>query len=738
MPWVRPLGKLTRADSPFVGGKAAALSQLIEAGFKVPAGLAVTTDAYDRFVEFNGLKGTIALEVHRKRENHLRWEEMWDASLRIRNKFLHSPFPKDLESELSKAVKSAFRNNGTAVRSSAPGEDSAKTSFAGVHESYVNVRGVNEILKHIKLVWASLWSDAAILYRNELGLDTSSSRMAVVIQEFVPGDVSGIIFTRNPLEDKEAVVEAVFGLNQGLVDGTVPPDRWILDRKSGRIITRQKGGQDKHLAVSKKGVSLKKGITGDRQKPPLAEEQLHRLFHSAQKAENLFGQPQDMEWTFRSKSFYFLQSRPITTPSGKPEPRSKEWYMTLRPSFEKLKKLQKKIETEIIPGMTKAAHESAGMNLHSLEDIDLAEEVRRRQSLVKHWTKVYWDDLIPFAHGMRLFGQIYNDTLSPGDPYEFIDLLRPDNMESLSRNNLLMDMAKLLRRSPQMREQLSRHGTEAVASKEFQSHYRAFQQEYGAFDLYKNDTAASDMDAKEKSTPAGLAGFLLQLAKKPQVKKSSSDGEKNRQKLEKKYLSAFPDKDENFARELLDLGRFSYRMRDDDNIYLGQVEKILEKAREEAIRRLRGRGLALKGRFSENEIIRALKNPGYKPIPEKQGKAASVPAIKARQIKGQPAGKGLVTGKARVIVKQADLMSFKKDDILVCDAVEPNMTFVVPLAKAIVERRGGMLIHGAIIAREYGIPCVTGIPEATRLIQTGDIITVDGHIGIVIIEKRKS
>jgi pyruvate,water dikinase len=80
------------------------------------------------------------------------------------------------------------------------------------------------------------------------------------------------------------------------------------------------------------------------------------------------------------------------------------------------------------------------------------------------------------------------------------------------------------------------------------------------------------------------------------------------------------------------------------------------------------------------------------------------------------------------------LTNFKHGEILVCDAVDPNMTFVVPLAAAVVERRGGMLIHGAIIAREYGLPCVTGIPEATSLIHTGDRLTVDGYLGIVIID----
>jgi pyruvate,water dikinase len=105
--------------------------------------------------------------------------------------------------------------------------------------------------------------------------------------------------------------------------------------------------------------------------------------------------------------------------------------------------------------------------------------------------------------------------------------------------------------------------------------------------------------------------------------------------------------------------------------------------------------------------------------------------IKARQIVGQPAGPGIARGPARVIREHADLADFRYGDIMICDAVDPNMTFVVPLAAAVVERRGGMLIHGAIIAREYGLPCVTGVPDAIDLIQTDDEVTVDGYLGIV-------
>jgi pyruvate,water dikinase len=136
------------------------------------------------------------------------------------------------------------------------------------------------------------------------------------------------------------------------------------------------------------------------------------------------------------------------------------------------------------------------------------------------------------------------------------------------------------------------------------------------------------------------------------------------------------------------------------------------------------------------ELGSLLKNPQY--VLKERDLADQPEAeyrIKARQIVGQPAGPGIARGKARVIVDPSDVFGFNAGEILVCDAVDPTMTFVVPLSAGIVERRGGMLIHGAIIAREYGLPCVTGVPDATALIHTGDQLTVDGYLGIVIIGK---
>jgi rifampicin phosphotransferase len=212
---------------------------------------------------------------------------------------------------------------------------------------------------------------------------------------------------------------------------------------------------------------------------------------------------------------------------------------------------------------------------------------------------------------------------------------------------------------------------------------------------------------------------------------------KNINALQNQFLASFEGKQKEDALELLELARSSYRLRDDDNIYLGRIEAQLIMAVNEAKQRLK---LSENHPRDENNIIKLkeiVKMVDRTKPSIKSGYAHSpVKNMQARQLLGQPASNGLSRGFARVIVEHVQLSEFKHGEILVCDAVDPNMTFVVPLAAGIVERRGGMLIHGAIIAREYGLACVTGVPDATTLIRTGDYLTVDGFLGIVTIGKE--
>ncbi|MRR08010.1 MAG: hypothetical protein EG828_13975, partial [Deltaproteobacteria bacterium] len=226
--------------------------------------------------------------------------------------------------------------------------------------------------------------------------------------------------------------------------------------------------------------------------------------------------------------------------------------------------------------------------------------------------------------------------------------------------------------------------------------------------------------------------LLLEMAGKSPAEKK--EGARDTEALMSVFLARFEGEQKTFASEILDLGRASYRMRDDDNIYLGRVEKQVMEAMDEARRRTADR-VGLKTDAGETEELISVLIEPFHTLQDRSSSEKNVESdgVKARQIVGQPAGPGIVTGKARVILDAPSLFDFKSGEILVCDAVEPNMTFVVPLCAGIVERRGGMLIHGAIIAREYGLPCVTGVPKATTLIRTGDPLTVDGYLGIVII-----
>ena len=197
------LADLEQNDEKIVGGKAAKLGQLARAGFKVPNGFCLTTRAYEAFLRDANITTAIRMELGRKSMDEMRWEEIWDAALRIRAMFLAHPLSDRLHDAVAEGLSGLDSSTPLAVRSSAIGEDSAGRSFAGLHESIIGVRGTRAVEDAVRLVWASLWSDAALLYRKELGLDPARSRMAVLVQEMVDADRSGVAFARDPRDTRK-------------------------------------------------------------------------------------------------------------------------------------------------------------------------------------------------------------------------------------------------------------------------------------------------------------------------------------------------------------------------------------------------------------------------------------------------------------------------------------------------------------------------------------------------------
>jgi len=183
--------RIQRRHRHLVGGKAMTLATLMRGGITVPDGLCVTTTVYEDFIRTTGLGTRIGMEMGRLPLAEMRWEEIWDLALRIRNLFLNTAIPDHLRETLASELETRFAGRAMAVRSLSPQEDRVGSSFAGLHESYVNICGLDAILAHIRLVWASLWSDGALLYRKELGMDMQKSAMAVIVQELVAGDEEG-------------------------------------------------------------------------------------------------------------------------------------------------------------------------------------------------------------------------------------------------------------------------------------------------------------------------------------------------------------------------------------------------------------------------------------------------------------------------------------------------------------------------------------------------------------------
>ena len=565
MTLILPIERVGKEDGPKVGGKAFALASLQKGGFPVPRALFLTTDVYDDYVSSTGLRERIQMEIHRKAFADMRWEEMWDASLRIRNMFLTTPLPGPLKNTLGDMVGASFGENPVAVRSSAPGEDSAKASFAGLHESYVNVRGAHFILEHVLKVWASLWSDAALLYRRELGLDPAKSTMAVVIQEMVFGDRSGVVFSRSPMDPSQAVIESVHGLNQGLVDGTVEPDRWTLDRISGDILSHREPDRDLWVAPTEDGATLADLPPEIAPHSPLNDGEVGAVYRTAMALETHFGSPQDVEWTFRGGSLHLLQSRPITTEKGAETEDERSWYLSLSRSFDNLRKLRRKIEEELIPAMIREASHLESMDLNALSPKDLAREVERRSLLHKKWVETYWRDFIPFAHGARLFGQVYNDVVHPSDPYEFMTLLRATEMESLKRNRLIEELARDVKESPDLFRVLQR-GNPADAASSFLERLDSLIADYG------QNLCAGGLSLAE--CRIRICNILLRMAAAP----SSATNRKDITALTESFLSRFEGKKKEETLDLLELARASYRLRDDDNLYLGRIESELDRA----------------------------------------------------------------------------------------------------------------------------------------------------------------
>lgn len=295
------------------GGKGANLQRLVAAGFPVPPALVITTAGYQTFIEDNALLGAILTHCQTTQPTDPHSYEV--ASAAIRELFAQGTFPAALAHDITTAYAAWGTAVPVAVRSSATAEDLPEASFAGQQETYLNVRGAAALLEAVKRCWSSLWTARAMAYRAKQNIAPASVALAVVVQQMIPAEVAGVLFTLNPVtgNNTEMVLNATWGLGEALVSGQVNPDTFILDKASGDIKDAQKGDKAVMTATTEQGTAEVPVAEAQRQALALTPAQAAELVRLGRAIEAHFGTPQDIEWAIAGGQAHILQARAVTT-----------------------------------------------------------------------------------------------------------------------------------------------------------------------------------------------------------------------------------------------------------------------------------------------------------------------------------------------------------------------------------------------------------------------------------------
>lgn len=314
------LGEVGEDQAGLVGGKGAHLGELSRLdGVRVPDGFCVTTNAFRRVVErapeVDALLDRLAGADPDDRQ------AVRALSAELRRAVEEAVIPDGLAAGITGAVARLGEEAAYAVRSSATAEDLPTASFAGQQDTYLNVVGPAEVLRHVSRCWASLFTERAVIYRRRSGIDDRTVRMAVVVQRMVLPDASGVLFTADPVTGhrRTATVDAGFGLGEALVSGLVNPD--VFTVRDDAVVART-------IAVKQRAVhALPGGGTREvtveprqQERPALTDAQVVELVRLGRRIEDRFGCPQDIEWCLTDDGFRIVQSRPITTLFPVPDP----------------------------------------------------------------------------------------------------------------------------------------------------------------------------------------------------------------------------------------------------------------------------------------------------------------------------------------------------------------------------------------------------------------------------------
>jgi pyruvate,water dikinase len=319
-------------DIPFVGGKNASLGEMINAGMPVPPGFAITAFSYEKFLNETRLAEKIYKIINEIITDKNDPKQYDAASKKIREIIEKTPVPKEIESAIINAYKALnsrlkLKETFVAVRSSATAEDLPDASFAGQQETYLNVRGVDDLMDKVRKCWSSLFTPRAIFYRNEKGFAHEKVFISVGVQKMVNSRAAGVMFTLNPMTGNtdEIMIEANFGLGETVVSGAVNPDNFRVDKKTGTIKELRLARKTiEYIRDLKTGQTVHLDIGEDRQKVQcISDQEVEKLAQLAKLIEKHYGKAMDIEWAIDKdlsfpENMFIVQARPETVWSSKP------------------------------------------------------------------------------------------------------------------------------------------------------------------------------------------------------------------------------------------------------------------------------------------------------------------------------------------------------------------------------------------------------------------------------------
>ena len=844
-----------------VGGKAFNLGRLIAAGLTVPSGFCVTTTAFDLFLASCPRRTELShLLAQCSGDDIGRFAEL---SREIRSCLAEVPMPEVVKDAVLGAWREPDGERSYAVRSSATVEDAAGMSFAGQFESILNVRGADALLAAIKTCWLSLFSERALVYLARQRVPAEKVRMAVLVQEMVDASHAGVVFTADPLTGAtdRFVVECVSGLGEGLVQGTVQPERMVVEKRTGRVLASPEN-------------------------EPAFVRHPARLCDLAHQTEHLFGSPQDIEWAQRDGELFLLQSRPITTKAPARTWEDRQVWTNVNTG---------EVVPDVMTPMTWSTMQSLLGLVGSISRLMGADSTRAPLAGLVAGRLYFNANTVlaavrpfSFLHKgfpdfVRALGgdlvEAYRQaplTLSPEDlpdlgfcwpkyilslPRIFYDLIthlsrcrgrawlarftkQTDELDRLdlgtmSTPELTRFCVRLIREvfkkvdifylwtqgaalpvfQKACRDWLGEPGlmlrlfaalggmpvaeaglalwrlaalahadgdTEAAVSSENnwpEVRARLCRAEPGRKFLAAWDTFMTEhghhcrgefelSNARWCETPdyiLGLVrGYLRSLGQSDPLKNQRRLAEeRERLTVQCRARLKHPVKRWIFSHSLrraqeltvyreqlknLGIRRFAFvrrvllvlgqRLHEQGSLSCRDDIFFLEVSELEAVAtggvsfdwreriELRRREYEKNLKLNPPRVVNGRFNPNAPAWP--------VANADAKLLEGIPVSPGIVTGPARVILRADDHGQVLPGEILIAPFTDPAWSPYFITAAGVVMEQGGILSHGSIVAREYGLPAVTNVASATRVIRTGDLVQVDGNRGCVTVLKRRA